>query len=42
MLLEYNELYLFHRMFILADACMCFLQSSSEHYVEIAVKAHVV
>lgn len=41
MLLEDNELYLFHRMFMLAAACLCFLQSSCEHYMELAVKGHV-
>lgn len=42
MLLRYNEPYVFHRMFVLAAACVCFLQSSCERCVEIAVKARVI
>lgn len=41
MLLQYNELYLFHRMFVLAAACIHSVQCSCEHYTEASIKAPV-
>lgn len=41
MLLQYNEPYLFHRMFVLAAACIHYIQCSYEHYTEASIKASV-
>ena len=42
MLLQYNELYLFHRMFVLTAACIHAIQCSCEHYTETSRKARVI